>query len=253
MLEKVALLDSTVIRALVVAFVGVVGMICSFFGVSEALFADDRVQRLADGIATLFTLGGVVWAAWARATKPTPPLTQMAVDQTREDLTSGKLTVTADPPGTRGKQAGFLHLGFAGVLMSLGMALALGGLLAGCSGTKAAYSAAQTRPETVLPDTAYVVAEQYRALLKEAADLKESGRLPADYVATLQKADDVVRPLVIGDSAADPPRKGLRQLSEAFQAVRSASTEAELQRAVDAAVLALADFLRAVESARGVR
>lgn len=247
MLEKIPVLDSQVIRALVVAGVGVVGNICSFFGVDEALFGSEKVQHLADGIATLFTLGGVVWAAWARATRPSPPLTNVAVEATKEAVARGDLTSVPVPPPA--KQGGFLRLSLTGVLAAVAFAALVGVPLAACTGTKAAYTAARTRPETVLPDTAYVVAEQYRAALKEAADLKESGRLPAEYVARLQKADDAVRPLVIGD----PPHKGLRQLSEAFQAVRTAQTEADLQRAVDDAVLALADFLRAVEAARGAR
>lgn len=243
MLAKIALLDSSVIRALVVALVGVIGMVCSFFGVSEALFASEKAEKLADGVATLVTLIGVVWAAWARATKPTPPLTQMAVDQTAEDVTSGKLSTTATPR----RQGGFLRPGMLGSVL---VAALLGTLLAGCSGTKAAYSAAQTRPETVLPDTAYVVAEQYRAVLKEAADLKESGRLPPGVVERLQEADRTLKPLVLGDTQTLPPKAGLRQLSESFQAVRNAKTEAELQRAVDASLLALADFIRALDEAR---
>jgi hypothetical protein len=247
MLEKIALLDSTVIRALVVALVGVVGMICSFFGVSEALFANDKIEKLADGIATLATLGGVLWAGWARATKPTPPLTQMAVDKTIEDVTTGKLTGVTNPPR---RQGGFLRLGLAPVLAAVALAALLGGGLAGCTGTKAAYTAAQTRPETALPDTAYVVAEHYRAVLREAVELKEAGRLPASVVERLQQADAKVKPLILGDPAAVPPKAGLRQLAESFQAVRNAATEAELQRAVDAAVLALADFIKAVDDAR---
>lgn len=248
MLEKVPVLDSQVIRALVVAGVGVVGNVCSFFGVDQAIFADERIQHLADGIATLFTLGGVVWAAWARATRPSPPITNKAVEATKIAVANGDLTSVPVPPPT--KQGGFLRLGFASAIVAASLVALVGGGLVGCSGTKAAYAAAQTRPETVLPDTAYVVAEQYRAVLHEAVTLKESGRLPPEVVATLQQADAKLKPLVLGDPQATPPTPGLRQLSEAFSAVRSASTEAELQRAVDAAVLALADFIRAVDNAR---
>lgn len=245
MLEKIPVLDSTVIRALVVALLGVVGMICSFFGVSDALFANEKVERLADGMATLVTLFGVVWAGWARATKPSPPLTETAKQATVEAVQSGKLENIAMPP----RQGGFLRLAFA-LFLALFLAVAAGGFLAGCSGTKAAYAVAASRPATVLPDTAYVLAEQYRAVLHEAADLKASGRLPAHFVERMQSADDALKPLVLGDPAAVPPRKGLQQLSETFQAVRSAATEAELQRAVDDAVLALAEFLRTVQAAR---
>lgn len=246
MLERVPVLDSQVIRALVVAGVGVIGNILSFFGVDEALFGSERVQHLADGIATLFTLGGIAWAAWARATKPTPPLTEAAKQATLEAVRVGDLKPAV-------KQAGFLRPGLAAMLIAVALAAVAGGGLAGCSGTKAAFEAAHTRPEAVLPDTAYVLAEQYRAILKEAADLKQSGRLPAEVVARLQEADRVAKPLVIGDPSAVPPKLGLRQLAETFQAVRNAQTEADLQRAVDDAVLAIANFIRAVDDARRVQ
>ena len=82
MLEKIALLDSHVIRALLVAIVGVIGTALSFFGVNEAVF-DAGAARLVDAIMILMTAGGVFYAAYARATKPTPPITESAVDQTR--------------------------------------------------------------------------------------------------------------------------------------------------------------------------
>jgi len=246
MLERIPVLDSQVIKALVVAGVGVIGNLCSFFGVDEALFASEKVQHLADGVATLFTLGGVVWAAWARATKPNPPLTEKAKQATIDAVRTGDLQTTVP------KQGGFLRPGFASMLAAVALALVAGVGLVGCSGTQAAFKAAQTRPETVLPDTAYVIAEQYRAVLKEAADLKESGRLPPEVVTKLQQANDTAKPLVLGDPQAVPPKAGLRQLAESFQAVRNAKTEADLQRAVDAAVLAVADFVRALDEARRV-
>jgi len=249
MLEKIPVLDSQVIRALIVAGVGVVGVICSFFGVDEALFSSEKVQKLADGVATLATLVGIVWAGWARTTRPSPPLSERAVEATKVAVEKGDLTSVPATPSKQ-SQGGFLRLHLAGVLAAVAVSLAVGGVVAGCSGTKAAYSAAHTRAETVLPDTAYVVAEQYRAILHEAVTLKESGRLPPEVVAKLQQADAAVKPLVLGDPQAVPPRPGLQQLSETFAAVRSASSEAELQRAVDAAVLALADFIKAVDDAR---
>ena len=240
MLERVPVLDSQVIRGLIVAGVGVVGVICSFFGVDEALFSSEKVSKLADGVATLATLIGVLWASWARVTKPTPPLTKAAEDATKVAIAQ------------QDKQGGFLRLGLAKLLCALALAVVLGGALAGCTGTKAAFQAAQTRPETVLPDTAYVLAEQYRALVKEAADLRDGGRLPASIVEKLQQGANALKPAVLGDPQAVPPKAGLRQLALNFQAVRNAQTEAELQRAVDDAVLAIASFVRTLEDARRI-
>jgi hypothetical protein len=249
MLDKIALMDSAVIKALLAAFFGVLGLVASlFFGVDEAAFGA-KAGRLVDGLLLLWTAGTIAYAAYARATKPTPPLTTQAEDATAFKMQAqerDRKSSAAAPP------RGFALLSFLQVLFAV-VFLAAFLFASGCSGTRAAYSAAQSRPETVLPDTAYVVAEQYRALLKEAADLQDTGRLPVDIVERLRAADLVLKPLVIGDPAANPPTAGLRQLSEAFQAVRTAETEADLQRAVDAAVLALADFLRAVEAARGVQ
>lgn len=128
MLEKIALLDSQTIRALIVAFVGVVGMICSFFGVSEAVFSSEKAEKLADGVATLVTLFGVLWAGWARATRPSPPLTEKAVEATKVAVAKGDLTsVPATPPKQQGGFARPLALAFL-----LAVSVATFGALAGC-------------------------------------------------------------------------------------------------------------------------
>lgn len=122
--------------------------------------------------------------------------------------------------------------------------IAMLGLLAGCVGTRDAYRSADS-----LADTAYVVAEHYAAVLHEAANLKEAGRLPAEVVTALQTADNVARPLVIGDPTANPPTPGLKELSDAYTDIRSAETESALQNAVSNAVRAVASFINAVKEA----
>jgi len=108
--------------------------------------------------------------------------------------------------------------------------------LIGCAGTKAAYQQAQSPDEY-----AYVMAEHYSSLVRQAADLKERPSTPASAIAAMQRAELAARPLVAP----------LRPLRDAYIAGRSAQSELELQRAIDAAVLAIADLVRQVQMARG--
>lgn len=149
-------------------------------------------------------------------------------------------------------QSGFVHAALLANIV-LGLAIVFAGVsLHGCVDTRAAYKAAPLHGQAV-SDTAYVVAEHYSAVVKEAADLRESGRVPAAIVQAMQEADRRARPLIIGipDNATTRPVLGLRQLAEKYTALHDAQTEAELQAAVNNAVLALGDLMRAVNSAKG--
>lgn len=66
--------DAATMRALLVAAVGLIGVIASLFGVDEALFSA-KAAKVVDALSTVITLGGVVWAGYARAQHPTPPIT----------------------------------------------------------------------------------------------------------------------------------------------------------------------------------
>ena len=109
-------------------------------------------------------------------------------------------------------------------------------VLAACAGTKSAYQAADT-----LEEQAYVVTEHYAAVLKEAADLAPS--LPAHIKAELQAADRKVKPLVTG----------LAPLVQRYETVRNAQTEAELQAAVNDALIALTEFVNTLKQARNAQ
>lgn len=108
-------------------------------------------------------------------------------------------------------------------------------LIAGCTGQKAAFKAADDQPDKL----AYVVAEEYAALLHEAADLKEQG-LPANVVAKLQQADDVAKPLILQ----------LKPLAESYKEVNSVENEAALRTALGKAAVAISAFIDAVKEAR---
>jgi hypothetical protein len=81
-LTAIAWYDAGTMRALLVAAVGLIGVIASLFGVDEALFSA-KAAKVVDALSTLIAVGGVVWAGIARARKPTPPITftQAAADQ----------------------------------------------------------------------------------------------------------------------------------------------------------------------------
>lgn len=116
----------------------------------------------------------------------------------------------------------------------------------GCVGTQAAYKAADG-----LSDTAYVATEHYSAVLKEAADIKESGRAPASAVTTMQRADTAVKPFIVGNPTAVPPVPSLKTLADRYDAVKSAENQQQLQEAVTNAVRELAGFIKAVKAAKG--
>lgn len=124
--------------------------------------------------------------------------------------------------------------------------LACSAIVAGCAGTKAAYQEAQS-----LDEYAYVLTEHYASLVREAADLKEKPTTPAAAVRAMQEADKAVHLIVVGNPSGSPPTPGLAELAASYQQVRDAKTEAELQEAVNAAILRIADLVRAIKTARG--
>lgn len=228
MLDVIKKLDSATIKALAVATVPLLALIGTFLGVDEAVFKA-KAEVVVQGLLAFVTLGGIAWAAWARLFKPNPPLTEAAVDKTIEMIQDGKLRTLNVPPKQRGFSS--LHL-----LVAVSIAGALAAI-AGCAGTKAAYNAAADS----LPDQAYVVAEHYSALVKEAADLAQNPATPEQVKETLKTADNYARPIVLG----------LKPLADAYQATRTAQTEADLQSALNNAAVAMAGFIRAVKAARG--
>lgn len=249
MLEVIAKMDSAVIRALLVAAVGVIGMILSFLGVDGSRFGENA-EKFIDALLLLLSTGGIAWAAYARLMKPTPPLTETAKAETIRQVAAGKLTEVK----VTDKQGGFARV----ACLALAAGLLLGGLgLASCSGTKAAYRAAQD-----VDDTAYVVTRHYRSLLREAADLKDSGTITGRPLEALRAAEQVATPIIIGDEATGQP--GLRELARIYVDAKAAYDEAvnadtrealdaanvKLSQAVNDAMRAVAGFLRALEAAR---
>lgn len=108
--------------------------------------------------------------------------------------------------------------------------------MSGCASTREAYGSADT-----VDEYAYVAAEHYAALVHEARLLKEKSTTPAAAVVAMQAAAAKAQPAVLK----------LRALRDAYTQMRSAQNEQDLQKAVDEAVLLIADLVREVNKARG--
>lgn len=90
MLEKIAKLDSLVLRGLAVALIGLIGKILSLAGVDEMLFSA-KANEIVDAALTVLTTAGVLYAAYARINRPNPPLSDAAVAKTQQMVAEGKL------------------------------------------------------------------------------------------------------------------------------------------------------------------
>ena len=119
---------------------------------------------------------------------------------------------------------------------SIAVMVATFAMVLGCTGTRQAYQAAAN-----LEDHAYVLTHHYAALVHEAANLKETGTLPANVVTALQAADRAAKPAVLK----------LEALARAYEAVQSAENEVALQAAVNEAVKLIAEFARILKSSGG--
>lgn len=114
------------------------------------------------------------------------------------------------------------------------IALVLALALSACSGTRDAYRAAEG-----VNDTAKVVAEHYYALVKQANKAKEDGTLAGANLVRAQTAVRETQPIVMRMGAA----------AEAYEQVKSAATEAELSRALDAAIRAVSALIDTLKQA----
>jgi hypothetical protein len=139
---------------------------------------------------------------------------------------------STQPDAPVNKQAGSVRLAMLFTLVVTTFTL----ISMGCTGMQAAYKQADT-----IDEQAYVVAEHYASLVKEAADLKEKPSTPRAVVTRMREADLAAAPVV----------NRVRDLRKSYLTIRDAKTELELQEAVNEAILLVADLVRAVKQARG--
>lgn len=225
--------QSAIVRQQIVQ---IVVALTALFGVNLGeLDVDATLVSIFSGVAAVVA----VWTMLTRIFKPAPNLSATAAAKEVELVAAKKI-----PPSPTGPQRGF----FRPAASVLALVLALGAVatvttLHGCANTAAAYKAADN-----LADTALVVSEHYAAVLHEAANLAQLPTTPAEVKDALKAADRAVKPFIVGDPATGTP--GLNTLAARYQEVRSAATEAELQRAIDNAVRELAKLINAVKAAR---
>jgi len=117
------------------------------------------------------------------------------------------------------------------------IALILGALvLSGCSGTRAAYKAADG-----LAETSYVVGEHYFAEVRGINRLDDEGKLSPANLRSLQRIALETRPLVVS----------LIDAGSAYRAVRSAENEATLAAALSEAAVAISRLVDAIKAVGG--
>lgn len=90
MLDKIAKLDSTTVKALLVAILGIVVSLVGAFGLDTTAITE-RSQAIIDAIGNAVTGFAVAYALWARITRPNPPLSDQAVVKTKVMVAEGKL------------------------------------------------------------------------------------------------------------------------------------------------------------------
>lgn len=211
---------------LISAIVSIVSQILVILG-KQDLIAPEVLTGYVEAIFQVIALVAAAWTVIARSRSKVQPV-----------------TMTATAAAAQNKQSGRAR---PAMLVALGLAAIVGlGAISACTGTRAAYKAAES-----LDEYAYVVTEHYAGMVKAAADIRQRPGTAQSTINALRTADNAVAPLVLGDPRATPPRPSLQQLAENYRAVKDARTEAELQAAVDAAIIRLADLVRAVKSAGG--
>lgn len=152
----------------------------------------------------------------------------------------------ATAPGNT--QNGFASHGMLRLLIAISLtATVLTGVTAvsGCTQTTRAYKQAES-----LPNRAYVAAEHYFAVLREARTIVNDPITPPQAKERIQAAVAAATPWIVGDPESVPRKPSLRALAAAYEAIPSAATATELQTAVDNAARLVADLLQAVRTAR---
>lgn len=200
-------------QVLVSALVTVISSVLAIAGKRD-LISDEIITSFVQGVFELVAVGSGLWTLIARLLSPVQ-----------------KVTLTKE---SADRQSGVIRGLMLACMLTFTVPIVL--TLSACSGVQAAYQAANEPDEY-----AFVLAEHYASLVKQAADLKERPTTPRAAVEVMQAAELTARPFV----------EKLRPLRDAYVAGRSAQTQQELQEAINAAVTAIADLIRAIQSAKG--
>lgn len=179
----------------------------------QDLFPVEMITAKVEALFQIIALAATLWAAWKRKSSDIQPLTLNAA-------------------GAAKKQGGFVRAGMLGLLLAISAPM----MLSACVQTTRAYRNADTPS-----DYALVLLEQYDAVLVEANRLKASDRLSGETLNSIRAADLKAQPFI----------DAIRPLQQAYEASRSSADAAALQSAVNNAITAVADLIRAVKAAGG--
>ncbi len=121
-------------------------------------------------------------------------------------------------------------------LFLIGLALVA---IAGCTGTRTAYSSAET-----IDEYAFVITEHYAALVNQAANLAQSPSTTPTTRQTLRDAEAEVNAAIVGT----PEAPGLVPLAREYKAAEG--DPSKLQAAIDRAIVRLAEFVRTIKGVK---
>ena len=119
-MEQIKWYQSTTLRALLVAFVS---QVIVWTGVAEQL-PDGAATLAVDALLQVVAIAATAYAAWARANRANPPITETAVRKI-EERQSGTVDVTQQ------SQGGFVRPLMLAVLLAVSASVAVG--VAGCA------------------------------------------------------------------------------------------------------------------------
>lgn len=184
-MEKIEWYQSTTLRALLVAFVS---QVVVWTGISESLPEGGAVLAV-DAFLQVIAIVATGYAAWARARRANPPVTDAAVRK----VEALKAEVDQSKPHS---QSGFLRVGFAFVLLAIG-SIGILPVLA----TSGCTTIGAPQPKTFRESLA--VAKVQNTALREAATLSLSaGQLTADDAEYVLELTDRSRVLLDTAQAA---------------------------------------------------
>jgi hypothetical protein len=82
MLEKIAKLDAAVVKALLLAFAGLLGTLLDTVGLIDPTTFGVKAAGIVDAVSNFLIAVGLAWAMYARVNLPTPPISDTAVAKT---------------------------------------------------------------------------------------------------------------------------------------------------------------------------
>jgi hypothetical protein len=176
MLAKMALMDSHVIRALLVAIAGLVGIAISMFSAGNATAFNSHAPGAIDALMLLFTTAAVAYAAYARLMRPTPPITDTAVAATV--ALAAKQTMQPSVPIA-------LYPTLLPCLLVMGLALSLLGLT-GCA-------ALGGEPSKGFADSAYTTEQAVNGVIAAATNSLDAGTIKSSDAEYVRKTATDVR------------------------------------------------------------